>query len=408
MFVVPSQKSSRGAGFLRTAVLLITGLSISGCGGRGTVSSGGPAPQAPNIVIQPVSQSVPMGLSATFTVSALGNPLNYQWSQNGTPIAGATTDEFTTPTTTSADNNSTVTVTISNSLGSVTSTPATLAVTARAPKRGDLRFQQVDAASTVNGYGGGGEGTDFTGYGGDGQNPGIGAPLSIGPGCPATGSDQFGCEWEVSEYGLPEGMTGLSVNYGGFPLGEFSSELSSLSVPTTVVTGLDVEPLSSIFAASWISTTTGGGFDMAQNTVTPSNFQTAASQDGTNSRVITAVSWNSGQISYLSYGWQSDTTTVYDVQTATATIDTVSSVAQRLAAEGYIITAMGGTAAEGILLVGTREHGDSLARSMMVANLAANESPENIYQQGYAVVGFLDIVDSTAGALIAGYWIGER
>jgi hypothetical protein len=348
-----------------------------------------------------------MGLSATFTVSALGNPLNYQWSQNGTPIAGATTDEFTTPTTTSADNNSTITVAISNSLGSVTSTPATLAVTARAPKQGDLRFQQVDAASTVNGYGGGGEFTNFSAYAGDGQNPGMGAPLSIGPGCPATGSDKESCQWLVSEYGLPEGMTGLSVNYEGFPLEEFSSELNTLSVPTTVVTGLDVEPLSNIFAASWISTTTGGGFDMAQNTVTPSDFQTAASQDGTNSRVVTAVSWNSGQISYLSYGWQSDTTTVYDVQTATATMDTVSSVAQQLAAEGYIITAIGGTAADGILLVGTRVHGDSLARPMMVANLAADESPENIYQQGYAVVGFVYIVDST-GDLLAGYWIGER
>ena len=140
---------------------------------------------------------------------------------------------------------------------------------------------------------------------------------------------------------------------------------------------------------------------------TRANAQTAASQDGTNSRVVTAVSWNGGQISYLSYGWQSDTTTVYDVQTATATMDTVSSVAQQLAAEGYIITAIGGTAADGILLVGTRVHGDSLARPMMVANLAADESPENIYQQGYAVVGFVYIVDST-GDLLAGYWIGER
>ena len=65
----------------------------SGCGGGGgqapASTSTGPAAQAPAITAQPVNTSVPMGLTATYSVTATGTAPQYQWSKNGVPIQGA-------------------------------------------------------------------------------------------------------------------------------------------------------------------------------------------------------------------------------------------------------------------------------------------------------------------------------
>ena len=43
-----------------------------------------PTPEAVTITAQPVSQTVPIGETATFSVTALGTgPLSYQWGENG-------------------------------------------------------------------------------------------------------------------------------------------------------------------------------------------------------------------------------------------------------------------------------------------------------------------------------------
>jgi Phosphoesterase family/Putative Ig domain/Abnormal spindle-like microcephaly-assoc'd, ASPM-SPD-2-Hydin/Immunoglobulin I-set domain/Protein of unknown function (DUF1565) len=87
-------------------------------------------PVAPTITTQPVSQTVTVGQTAAFTVTATGTaPLAYQWQKNGSNIAGASTSSYTTPATTSADNGAQFTVAVSNSAGSVTSNAATLTVT---------------------------------------------------------------------------------------------------------------------------------------------------------------------------------------------------------------------------------------------------------------------------------------
>jgi hypothetical protein len=84
---------------------------------------------APLITSQPVSKTVTAGQTATFSVAATGTaPLSYKWMKNGTPITGATSSTYTTPATTTSDNGSQFTVTVSNSAGSVTSNPATLTV----------------------------------------------------------------------------------------------------------------------------------------------------------------------------------------------------------------------------------------------------------------------------------------
>ena len=86
---------------------------------------------APAITSQPVSRSVTAGQTAAFSVTATGTaPMSYQWRKNGANIGGATATSYTTPATTTADNNAKFTVVVSNSAGSVTSNAANLSVTA--------------------------------------------------------------------------------------------------------------------------------------------------------------------------------------------------------------------------------------------------------------------------------------
>jgi len=78
---------------------------------------------------QPQNQEVVEGTSATFTATAIGTePITYQWNENGAPISGATSASYTTPATTSADNGESFTVTVTNSVNSLISAPATLTV----------------------------------------------------------------------------------------------------------------------------------------------------------------------------------------------------------------------------------------------------------------------------------------
>jgi hypothetical protein len=58
-------------------------------------------------------------------------PLNYQWQKNGTDV-GTNSATYTTPATTAAENNAKILVTVTNSAGSMTSSPATLTVTSAA------------------------------------------------------------------------------------------------------------------------------------------------------------------------------------------------------------------------------------------------------------------------------------
>jgi len=86
---------------------------------------------APSIVTQPASRAVTAGQTALFSVSVSGtSPFTYQWSKNGAAISSATSSNYTTPATTTADNGSQFTVVVTNSLGSVTSGAALLTVNA--------------------------------------------------------------------------------------------------------------------------------------------------------------------------------------------------------------------------------------------------------------------------------------
>ena len=112
------------------AVLLgisVPSLLIAGC--SGTAYSNPQSP--PAITVQPTNQTVTVGQSASFSVTATGStPLSYQWQKSGAAISGATAATYSTPASTSADNGAQFNVVVSNSKGSVTSNAATLTVTA--------------------------------------------------------------------------------------------------------------------------------------------------------------------------------------------------------------------------------------------------------------------------------------
>jgi hypothetical protein len=114
---------------------------------------------APTITTQPTNQTVTVGQSATFSVTATGTaPLSYQWKENGANITGATASSYTTPATTSGDNGSTFEVVVSNAAGNTPSTTATLTVTSS----GGGPAQLVQHVSSSNTRGGGSVNNTFT------------------------------------------------------------------------------------------------------------------------------------------------------------------------------------------------------------------------------------------------------
>lgn len=84
----------------------------------------------PSISVQPTSQTVASGGTATFSVTAAGTPtLGYQWYSNTVPISGATASSYTTPATTPAFNGITYYVAITSPYSVTNSANAGLTVT---------------------------------------------------------------------------------------------------------------------------------------------------------------------------------------------------------------------------------------------------------------------------------------
>jgi hypothetical protein len=107
---------------------------------------------APTITTQPQSQSVLVGANVVFSVVATGKPNpTYQWSKGGTAITGATGTTLSLSSVQTSDAGN-YTVTVTNSLGSVTSSAATLTVSSPV---------STPPASSGGGGGGGGAPSDW-------------------------------------------------------------------------------------------------------------------------------------------------------------------------------------------------------------------------------------------------------
>ncbi|MGA9672555.1 MAG: immunoglobulin domain-containing protein [Terracidiphilus sp.] len=352
-------------GLVVSSTLVSIALMLAGCSSApGTAAN--PTVE-PVITSQPAPQNTPLGQTATFSVVASGTaPLSYQWSENGAPIAGATQASYVTPPVQSTSSGEKFTVTVSNSAGSVDSNSAALTVGPRSPKAGDLRFQQVDAPSVAFGNLGGyamnlspGQQSAWTNM--------IGTPFELGPGICSPGV-QYSCGWFYATFFLPANVSGLNVTYQSDPMGKFASDLAAYSAPNVVINSLDEETANDIFALEATSTQQATGFAMTHSSVPLSGLQGLATQLGTLSQVVTAVSFDAvGQVDVLSYSWQGDPSTPYDAVVSPVTIDTVGVAAQQMARDGYIITAFGGTSTSGFILVGTKVQGDSMPRPTIVS-----------------------------------------
>jgi hypothetical protein len=369
-----------------------------------------------------------MGLGARFTVTATGSSLQYQWRRNGATIAGATSASYLTPPTAFADTGSSFTVTVSNSVSSIESTAATLTVTARAPRAGDLRFRLVADPTTVYGYGNAGTGlsTNLIGQLGLSYISALGTPFQVGTGgdCGTPPlANGAGCAWFFAEVPLAASTPGLITAYRSDTYSNFQSDLQAPSLlamnqttpisSSSVINALDMEPASEIYALGWMQSATQTGFDLSVQTVDPDSLPAAATQAGANSRVITAISNNGGQVTFVSYGWQSDPSTIYEVQVVSASAANAPTAAAGLAAQGYIITATGQADAAGaIYLVGTRVQGDTMPRPFIIAQSSAgNISPnrDTMMPDGYAIVGNIFNLPQGGSAVDASYTLlGER
>ena len=351
--------------------------AITGCGGGGTSL---PPTEAATITVQPVSQTVPLGATATFTVAATGTaPLSYQWSENGTPISGATSTTYTTQPVELSDNLvnlvGSFTVTVSNSVSSVTSNSVTLNAGPRSPKAGDLRYllyQQVDLPGLVLD---GGQGSAISSGINFSFPNAVGTPLTIGTSGICTPGVSYSCSWGFITRDLPPPMTGLEMTYRTGDYQNFSSDFQSIAAPDVVISSLDLEPANGEYAIAWVQTAQRGGFDYKLEVVSPSQIAATAAADGAASRIITAVSFDAnGQANMISYGWTGDTTTVYETQTNLVPPTDVAGAAAALAGQGYVISAFGGNDTLGYVLVGMRVQGDTLPRPIIV-NTSSTTSP---------------------------------
>src|SRR3954452_3666219 len=130
--MVRRRAERRPRAFSAVILLTVAVSMISGCAGgwQGSAS----ANSGQTSITQPQSQTVTLGQTATFAVSASGSgPFTYQWLENGVPISGATSSTYTTAATAMNDSGAVFTVVVTGPTGPVTSAGATLTVKAVPP-----------------------------------------------------------------------------------------------------------------------------------------------------------------------------------------------------------------------------------------------------------------------------------
>ena len=345
---------------------LVFGVILIGCGSSVGVSPVSPS-SAVTIVQSPSSVIVPIGSTTTFSVTAAGTgPLTYQWTRNGVPIAGAVNASYVTPFVTESDSGTQYEVSVANASSSAQSMNAILTVGARSPRSGDLRLLLYEKGDGLGLGTLGGQTSDLLSNSSAALASSLGSPLFLGSTFDCVPRED--CAWPFSSYKVQASPYAYHTGYASDGYVSLSADLQSIATANTVIFSLDLEPANNIFAVAGVTATGLPAFDYKLEAVPASGVASAATQDGGQSRVITAASFDAdGQVNLISYGWQGDTTTKYETQTMLVTGPNVQASAISLAEQGYIISAFGGNDVFGYVLIGTREQGDHLARPFTVS-----------------------------------------
>lgn len=126
IFVDPNPQA--GATYYYTVSGLNDYLVESSFSGEVQVTVPASASDLSTITIQPASQSVAAGGTVTFTVTAQGKGLAYQWLRNGVLVPGATGSSYTIPGVSPDDDGASFLVMVNSGAGIATSSSATLTV----------------------------------------------------------------------------------------------------------------------------------------------------------------------------------------------------------------------------------------------------------------------------------------
>lgn len=390
---------------LRVVLGSFLACALAGCGSGASARPVTTTGVSPSITSQPQNARVPLGLAWTFLVSASGDGLTYQWFQDGVPIAGATSQSYTTPVVTISVSGTGYSVAVRNSIGIVTSNVATLTVAARAPMKGDLRFQAVDDVSTLYGYFKGFAG--FIGYGSphiDQFSQAATAPLQLGSNCVVT--VMYDCAWAILSVDSQDGTGTPTTTYFSDYYTNLISDLATIAAQGSIITSMDFQQSQGVYAVRYQGG--AGQFSGSLQTVPLQSFPALLASAGLQGRVVTAVSVAGTQVSYLAYSWSQNPTETFDTASISCSLNGVITASSTLASSGYIITAIGGNDIDGFIVVGTKHTGDSTPRDL-ISNDDVQAQAQGIglvtplSKGGYAIVAYL--LDQTKSDFIV---VGER
>jgi hypothetical protein len=172
----------------------------------------------------------------------------------------------------------------------------------------------------------------------------------------------FECKWIYQTYTTPVGVPGLTMYYSSGGYISLNSDLQSISASNSVIISFDPQPGNKLYGVAWVQTAQTGGFDYRMETVPPSQLAATVAADGATSRVVTAVGLDTstGLADVISYGWQSDTATVYETTAQIVQPQNIASVALAMAAQGYFVSAFAGNDTMGYAVIGMRVKGDTI------------------------------------------------
>ena len=210
-----------------------------------------------------------------------------------------------------------------------------------------------------------------------------GTPLQLGANSVCSTTQ---CIWFFDTFALPSDVVPVGAAYAGSIRANLSDALATTGATDTVITSLDIRTTPAVFGISKAFTPSTGGYHLTDHVVALANLSAAAAAEGAQKRVITAISFDSGAVRFLSYAWDHDTTAGgYDTQVVQAAQTDVPAAAEQLGANGYVVTAVGGNETTGFILVGTRVHGDTRPRNVIV------DPAFDTIRSGLAIVA--DLVD---------------